>query len=169
MIRQGEKFPSVTLKLVSDEQTRDIDTAAYLAAGRAVIFTLPGAFTPTCSNNHLPGFIAAAPQLQKLGVDRIICATVNDHHVVKAWAEAQHALPDVVFFADFSAALAEATGLDADKSAVGLGTRFVRAAIILEDGVVQHLFIDDVPGEVSSSSAFTVLDVLKNQPVAKAG
>lgn len=166
MIRQGDKFLSVALKLVSNDDTRDIDSAEHVARGRSVIFTLPGAFTPTCSNNHLPGFIAAAAQLYRLGVDRIICATVNDHHVVKAWAEAQHALPDVTFFADFDASLAIATGLDEDKTAVGLGVRFIRSAMVLEDGVVQHLFIDDVPGQVSSSSALTVLDVLKNPAVA---
>lgn len=168
MIRQGDKFPSVTLKLVSAEDPRDIDTADLVARGTSVLFTVPGAFTPTCSNNHLPGFVAAASQLQRLGVDRIVCATVNDHHVVKAWGEAQHALDDLVFLADFDATLAGATGLSQDRTSVGLGTRFVRAAAIIVDGTVQHLFIDDVPGEVGSSGALSVLDVLKTQTVEKA-
>lgn len=168
MIREGDRFPSVKLKMVSAGETRDVDTAQLLACGRTVLFTVPGAFTPTCSNNHLPGFIAAAAQFYRFGVDRIICASVNDHHVVKAWAESQHALNDLSFFADFDASLAKATGLSQDRAAVGLGLRFVRTAMIVENATVQHLFIDDVPGEVSSSGALSVLEVFKRQKVANA-
>ncbi len=143
--------------------------ADLVATGCTIMFTVPGAFTPTCSNNHLPGFIAAAPQFERLGVARILCATVNDHHVVKAWAEAQHAGEAVSFLADFDATLARALGLSQDRTKVGLGIRFVRAALIINQGVVEHVFIDDVPGEIGSSGALAVLDVLKQQQLEQAG
>lgn len=169
MIRQGDNIPSVTLKQVSAAGTEDVDVAELVSGGRTVMFTVPGAFTPTCSNNHLPGFIAAAPQFARLGVARILCATVNDHHVVKAWAEAQHSGDAVSFLADFDASLAQALGLSQDRTKVGLGVRFVRAALVINDGVVEHVFIDDAPGEVGSSGALAVLDVLKQQQLEQAG
>lgn len=163
MIKAGETIPAVAVKLVTADGVSDADSAELLGKGRIVLFTVPGAFTPTCSNNHLPGFVASTARIRALGVDRIICATVNDHHVTKAWAENQHALGAVDFIADFAADFAKALGLTKDMTAGGLGVRFVRSALVIENGIVQDVFIDDVPGQVTSSGAAAVLDSLKSQ------
>lgn len=168
MIREGDTFPAVALKLVGpNAEITDVDTGDLVASGVSVVFSIPGAFTPTCSNNHLPGFVATAAQFAKLGVDRILCATVNDHHVVGAWAETQQALDDIGFLADAHGELARQTGLT--KLHAALGERFVRAALIIRDGVVQHLFIDDVPGQVTSSGALAVMEAIKADKPARAG
>lgn len=161
MIKIGDKLPSVTLKSVTGHGATDVDSATYLADGKVIFFSVPGAFTPTCSNNHLPGFIAEAPKFRQMGVNKIVCATVNDHHVVKAWAESQNALDNLEFLADFDGQLAKSLGMSKDMSKGGLGDRFVRAALIIDHGKVQDIFIDDVPGQVTSSGASEVLDSLK--------
>lgn len=163
MIKAGDRIPAIPVKLISADGVTDADSAELLGTGRIVLFTVPGAFTPTCSNNHLPGFVASASRFGELGVDRIFCATVNDHHVTKAWAEGQYALEAVDFIADFAAELAKAMGLAKDLSAGGLGERFVRSAMIIEDGTVQDVFIEDQAGQVTSSGASAVLDALKSR------
>ena len=108
MIKAGDTIPSVPVKLVDANGVTDTTSTAVLGTGRVVFFAVPGAFTPTCHVNHLPGFIANADKLHAAGVDRIVCAAANDHHVVKAWAEATGALGKIDFIADGNAALAKA-------------------------------------------------------------
>lgn len=163
MIQTGDKLPSVPVKLVDASGVSDVDTAAALGKGRVVLFGVPGAFTPTCDTSHLPGFIAAADRLKAAGIDRIVCATVNDHHVVRAWAERSGALGKVDFIADAHGKLAEATGLSRDFS--DLGHRFSRFAMILRDGVVEQNFVQDTPG-VTVSGAPAILLVLQGEEVA---
>jgi len=114
MIQIGDRLPSVPVKLVDATGVSDADSAALLGMGRVVLFGVPGAFTPTCDTSHLPGFVASAKRMHDAGVTRIVCATVNDHHVVKAWAERSDAVGKVDFIADAHAKLADAMGLSKD-------------------------------------------------------
>lgn len=157
MIQPGDRIPSVPVKYVDAEGTRDVASDEVLGKGRVVFFGVPGAFTPTCDTNHLPGFVSTASKIKGFGVDRIVCGTVNDHHVTKAWAERSEALGKVDFIADVHAAFAEALGLVKVKD---MGPRFARFAMILEDGIVQQLYVQDVAG-VTVSGAPAILVALE--------
>lgn len=158
MIQPGDKMPSVAVKLVDANGVSDGDSAEILGHGKVVFFAVPGAFTPTCDTSHLPGFVANVAKFHALGVSRIVCGAVNDHHVVKAWAERSEALGKVDFIADANAHLAEAIGLT--KKSSDLGTRFARFAMILNDGVVENVFVQDVSG-VTVSGAPAILLALQ--------
>ncbi len=160
MIDRGSPVPSVRVKLVGSDGPTDTTSDAVLGSGLVVFFAVPGAFTPTCHVNHLPGFVANEPKLKAAGVDRIVCASVNDHHVMKAWAEASGALDKVEFIADGNAELAEALGMDKDFSAAGMGKRFARSAMLIRDGVVDAVFVEDAPG-VTASGAPAILMALE--------
>ena len=159
MIKAGDKLPSVPVKLVDAAGVTDTDTLAILGEGTVVLFAVPGAFTPTCDTSHLPGFIANAAKIKAAGVDRIVCAAANDHHVVKAWAERSEALGKIDFIADASAKFAIAMGLSRDIPDLG-GTRYTRFAMIIRDGVVDQLFVQDVAG-VTVSGAPAILLALE--------
>lgn len=161
MISSGDTIPSVPIKLITAEGVSDVSSDAALGAGKIVFFGVPGAFTPTCDTSHLPGFLAAADRLAALGVTRIVCGTVNDHHVTKAWAERSDALGRVEFLADAAAELAEAMGLAKDFPGLG-GTRFARFAMIVNDGIVQDVFVEDVAG-VTVSGAPAIILALEGQ------
>ncbi|MEO6015190.1 MAG: peroxiredoxin [Devosia sp.] len=162
MIQAGDKLPSVPVKFVDAAGVSDADTSDILGQGRVVLFGVPGAFTPTCDTSHLPGFVGAAKRIREAGIDRIVCATVNDHHVVKAWAEKSEALGKIDFIADSHAQLADALGLAKDFG--DLGHRFMRFALIARDGVVEHLFVQDVAG-VTVSGAPAILLTLQGETV----
>ena len=161
MIERGSPIPSVPTKLVGAEGATDTTSDAVLGTGLVVLFTVPGAFTPTCHVNHLPGFVANESKLRAAGVSRIVCASVNDHHVMKAWAEASGALGKVDFIADGNAALAEALGLAKDFSGSGMGKRFARSAMLIRNGVVDAVFVEDAPG-VNASGAPAILMALES-------
>ena len=163
MIQPGDKLPSVSVKFIDAEAVNDVDTLDVLGRGRVVLFGVPGAFTPTCDTAHLPGFVANAGKLRAMGIDRIVCATVNDHHVTKAWAERSGALGKVDFIADGAAKFAEALGLAKDNPSLG-GRRFARFAMIVRDGVVEKLFIQDAAG-VTVSGAPAILLALQAEAV----
>ena len=163
MIGPGDTFPSLPVWYADAAETVRLDVAGLLAKGLNILFAVPGAYTPTCHNHHLPGFVHMAGRLRECGVSRIICASVNDHHVMRAWAKDQHALGTIGFIADFDAALARALGLERDLDAVGLGTRFVRSAMLVRDGVVQNLLLDGEPGKLARTSAANILDVVQAQ------
>jgi len=165
MIKAGASVPSVPVKLINAGGVTDADTAAMLSSGRIVLFTLPGAYTPTCSNNHLPGYLALADELKAAGLDRLVCATVNDHHVTKAWAESTGALGKIEFIADGNADFARAVGLDKDMSDRNMSIRYIRAAIIINNGRVEAVYTEDVPGQVTSSGAPAILGHLKERVV----
>jgi len=160
MIKAGDTIPSVPVKLVDANGVTDTTSTAVLGTGQVVFFAVPGAFTPTCHVNHLPGFIANADKLHAAGVDRIVCAAANDHHVVKAWAEATGALGKIDFIADGNAALAKALGLDKDFSGAGMGTRFTRSAMLITNGVIDAVFVEDAPG-VTATGAPAILMALE--------
>lgn len=158
MIRTGDPVPAVPVKLVAAAGTSDTDSRTALGNGRVVFFTVPGAFTPTCHVNHLPGFISHASKLRAAGVSAIVCGAVNDHHVLRAWAEATGALGVIDFVADGSGVLARAMGLEKDMGPA-MGLRFARSALLLENGIVSHAFVEDAPG-VSGSGAPAILVAL---------
>jgi peroxiredoxin len=160
MIERGNAVPSVGIKLVNASGVAETTSDAVLGSGTVVLFSVPGAFTPTCHVNHLPGFLASAGKLKARGVDRIICVAANDAHVMKAWAEASNALDQVEFIADGNADLAKALGLAKDFSASGMGTRYARAAMIVRDGAVSDIFVEDAPG-VNASGAPAILMALE--------
>lgn len=164
MIQPGDKLPSVPVKLVDAAGVTDTDTLAVLGKGRVVLFAVPGAFTPTCDTAHLPGFIANAGKIKAAGISRIVCATVNDHHVVNAWAERSEAMPAIDFIADQSGEFAETIGLAKDFPGLG-GRRFARFAMILNNGVVDKLFVQDVAG-VTVSGAPAILLALQGEAVS---
>ena len=165
MIKPGDNIPSAATWHVTGDDSVIVNVAEWLAEGKHIFFSLPGAFTPTCHNHHLPGFVANADKLKSLGIDKIICASVNDPHVMRAWAKAQNAFGKIEFLADFDASLALDMGLSRDLSATGLGQRFMRSAMIIERGIVSSIFVDSVPGQLTNTSASSIMGVLRSQHV----
>jgi peroxiredoxin len=158
MIQAGDRIPSVPVKVVDAAGVQNATSDEVLGTGRVVLFAVPGAFTPTCDTAHLPGFITNVGKMRAMGVDRIVCAAANDHHVVKAWAERSEALGKIDFIADARASFAEAIGLS--KEFPDLGKRYARFAAIIEDGVVRQIFVQDVAG-VTVSGAPAILLALE--------
>jgi len=154
----GQPFPAVTLKTVSGGEISEHSTGELFAHGRHVLFALPGAFTPTCSAKHLPGFVEHFAEITAKGVASIACLSVNDAFVMKAWAAANGS-PDIVMLADGNGALTTALGLGLDATGFGMGHRSQRFAMIIKDGAVEHLFVE-APGSFSVSSAEHVLEAL---------
>ena len=152
MITKGQKIPSVTIKQATAEGGADVDPAALFAGKKVVMFSLPGAFTPTCSQKHLPGYVAKLPELKGLGVDIVACLSVNDAFVMKAWAEQHDALGKIVMLADGSAAFSKALGIELDLTQASMGVRCQRGVFTLEDGVVTSVEME-APGKFEVSSA----------------
>ena len=150
MISPGQKVPSVTIKQATPEGGADLDPTTLFAGKKAVIFALPGAFTPTCSAKHLPGFVAKLPELKAQGVDIVACLSVNDAWVMKAWAEAHDALGKIVMLADGQALLSKALGIEFEIP--GMGVRARRGLIVVEDNVVKSIDME-APGKFEVSSA----------------
>jgi len=159
MIKKGDKIPAMKLMVATSEGPREADTAVLLGPGKAVLFAVPGAFTPTCSAKHLPGFVEHAAELKAKGVDRIICLAVNDAFVMGAWAKDQKTGDAIIMLADGAGAFTKALGLELDLVARGLGIRSQRFAMITEDGIVTHLAIEE-PGGFDVSRAEAVLEAL---------
>lgn len=149
----GDKLPNITLKTNGAEGPEDLSTGDFFAGRKVVLFAVPGAFTPTCSNAHVPGFVVNADKLLEK-VDAIACTSVNDAFVMGAWQDNQNA-ESITMLADGSADFAQAVGLELDLTAGGLGVRSQRYALIAEDGVVTYLGID--AQGLDKSSAETVL------------
>jgi peroxiredoxin len=153
-IAVGDKIPDVKVQVPGPNGPAPAQTAELLGQGKVVVFGLPGAFTPTCSDHHLPGFVLRAEDLHAKGVDQIACVSVNDAFVMKAWGEANEVGEKVTLVADGSAAFTKALGLEVDLTGGGLGIRSKRYAAILEDGVVTDLAVEESLGlEVSSAEA----------------
>jgi glutaredoxin/glutathione-dependent peroxiredoxin len=152
MINAGDKIPSVTIKQATAEGPKDVDPAALFAGKNVVMFSLPGAFTPTCSNQHLPGYVARLDELRSKGVDMVVCLSVNDAWVMKAWAEAHGALGKIVMLADGNAAFSKALGIELDLTGPQMGLRCRRGLINAKDGVVQTVAME-APGKFEVSGA----------------
>ena len=155
-IQAGEKIPNVKVKATD---MSDVTTDALFAGKKVVLFAVPGAFTPTCSAKHLPGFIEKADEIRAKGVDEIVCMSVNDAFVMKAWGEDRGAGDKVRLIADGNGDLTKALGLEFDGSGIGFGLRSQRFAAIVEDGVVKKLAVD-AGGKFELSSAEAILAAL---------
>ncbi|KQQ38004.1 MULTISPECIES: peroxiredoxin [Rhizobium/Agrobacterium group] len=156
----GEKLPSATFKEKTADGPVEISTDALFAGKKVVLFAVPGAFTPTCTLNHLPGYLDNRDALLAKGVDDIAVVAVNDWHVMGAWAQQTGGMDKIHFLADWDGAFTKAMGLDADLSAGGLGVRSKRYAMLVEDGVVKSLDIEESPGQATVSGADAMLERL---------
>lgn len=153
-ISVGDKIPDVKVQVPGANGPEPASTAELLGQGTVVLFGVPGAFTPTCSDHHLPGFVIRAEDLQAKGVDRIYCISVNDAFVMGAWGRDNEVDGKVTMIADGSALFTKEVGLDVDLTGGGLGVRSKRYAMVIKDGVVSHLAVEDTLGlEVSSADA----------------
>lgn len=155
-IKEGDKIPSVKVKATD---MSDVTTDELFGGKKVVLFAVPGAFTPTCSNKHLPGFIEHADEIRAKGVDDIICMSVNDAFVMDAWGKAHAADGKVRLIADGNGDLATALGLEMDGRGIGFGLRSQRFAAIVEDGVVTKLAVEE-PMKFEASSAESILAAL---------
>ena len=157
-ISVGDKLPDVTLVKAGKDGPEKVQSSEYFKGKTVALFSVPGAFTPTCSARHLPGYVDKAADLRAKGVDEIVATSVNDAFVLGAWKTAGNA-DDITMLADGSAEFAEAVGLTADMSGYGMGKRSQRYSMIVEDGVVKQLNVE-APGDFSVSSAEHLLEQL---------
>ena len=158
-IQVGDKLPSIDVQYKTEDAVQTINTDELFAGKKVVLFALPGAFTPTCSAAHLPGYVVNSDKLFARGIDRIICLSVNDAFVMQAWGE-QHNVDDrVMMIADGSANFTRSIGLEVDLGAGGMGIRSQRYAMIVNDGVVELLNVE-APKKFEVSDAETILSSL---------
>jgi peroxiredoxin len=157
MIEVGTKLPEAVFSLLQNGEMQSPDTSTLFSGKKVVLFAVPGAFTPTCSVSHLPGFITLADKIKAKGVDSIICISVNDAFVMDAWGKSQNA-EEIMMLADGKGAFATAMGLDMDTDAFG-GIRSIRYSMIVQDGVVSTLNVEE-PGRFDVSDADTILKQL---------
>src|SRR5690242_21863596 len=158
-LKVGDKVPAVKLKQLTSDGMKDVQTEDFFKGKKVVLFALPGAFTPTCSAKHLPGFVEKAAELKSKGVDTIACLSVNDAFVMGAWGKDQKADGKVQMLADGNADFTKAVGLELDARANGLGIRSQRYAMVVDNGVVKALNVEK-PGSFEVSSAESVLKAL---------
>ena len=158
-IEVGDRVPEATLMKATPDGPEPVDTRAFFAGRTVALFSVPGAFTPTCSAKHLPGFVQQADAFRAKGIDTIACMSVNDAFVMDAWGRDQQVGDKVKLLADGNATFAKALGLELDATGVGLGTRSQRFAMVVEDGVVKGLHVEQ-PGAFEVSSAEAVLKTL---------
>lgn len=158
-IKVGDRLPSVDLYVMGESGPQKISSDTLFAGKKVVLFALPGAFTPTCSAAHLPGFVVNAATIKAKGVDSVVCLSVNDAFVMSAWGKVNHAEGEVLMVADGNADFTKAVGLAMDGSGFGMGTRSQRYAMIVADGVVTALNVE-APRAFEVSSAEAVLKLL---------
>jgi peroxiredoxin len=155
-IKIGDKLPAADFAVMTADGQQKLTTDVVFGGRKVVLFAVPGAFTPTCSMNHLPGFVAAAEQIKAKGVDTIACVAVNDVHVMNAWGKHAGAEGKIMMLADGNGDFARATGLNVDLKPYGMGERSKRYSMIVENGVVKQLNVEDKSG-VNVSGAETIL------------
>jgi peroxiredoxin len=159
MIKQGDMLPSLKLMTAAPDGPREVSTDDLFRGKRVVMFAVPGAFTPTCSAQHLPGYAQNLDALKARGVNTVVCMAVNDVFVLGAWAKSQDLSPDIVMLADGSAQFTQALGLELDLTQRGLGIRSQRFALVADDMRVTHLAVEQ-PGDFDVSRAEAVLAML---------
>lgn len=153
----GDSLPETTFRVLSDEGIQDLTTKDVFGGKKVVLFAVPGAFTPTCHLKHLPGFIENAAAFKEKGVDTIACVAVNDPFVLDAWANATGAAGKVTLLSDGNGEFTDKIGMGFDGSAIGLGTRSKRYAMVVDDGVVKVLHTEESPGVAEVSTAEAIL------------
>jgi len=158
-IQVGDRIPSMTLVKATAEGPQPVETDEYFGGRKVALFSVPGAFTPTCSARHLPSFVDKADELRSKGVDEIACTAVNDAFVLSAWAKSADAEDKVTMLADGNGQFADALGLSADMGKYGMGKRGLRWSAIVEDGVVRELNVEE-PGGYGVSGAEHMLGQL---------
>lgn len=158
-IAKGDTLPQTTFATMTENGPEQIDSKDYFAGRKIALFSVPGAFTPTCSAKHLPGFLEKAEELKAKGIDEIACTAVNDPFVLGAWSKSADADGKVKMLADGNGAFAKAVGLEMDGSKFGLGTRGQRFSMIVNDGVIEQLNVE-APGDFKVSSAEHMLTQL---------
>src|SRR5512146_2580480 len=158
-IKVGDRMPAGTLKTMTKDGPRDVATDELFKGKKVVLFSVPGAFTPTCDAKHLPGFVQLADQLRAKGVDSLACMAVNDVFVMNAWGKASNVGEKILMLADGNGDYARALGLELDAKGFGMGSRGQRFAIVVDDGVAKQVLVEG-PGEFKVSSADHVLGQL---------
>ena len=158
-IAVGDKIPDVRVMTSGPKGPTHVQTGQVLGSGKAVLFAVPGAFTPTCSDFHLPSYVIRHDELKAKGVDTVACISVNDPFVMAAWGENQHVGDLVLLLADGNGEFTKAVGLEMDGTGFGLGIRSQRYAMVIEDGVVTTLNVEPGPG-MTVSAADAILEVL---------
>lgn len=156
-IAVGDRLPSATFKVMTPEGPSQVTTEELTTGRRIVLFGVPGAFTPTCDRNHLPGFLDNIDAIKAKGVDEVAVVAVNDMFVMDAWAKSSGGRGKITFLADGSAEFTRAAGLDLDASGLGMGVRSKRYSMLVEDGVVKLLNIEESPGEAERSGAAALM------------
>ena len=163
MIKQGDMLPSLKSMLATADGPREVSTDQIFRDKRVVLFAVPGAFTPTCTAQHLPGFNKSVDAFLSHGVNSIVCMAVNDVFVLGAWAKSEGIRPEILLLADGSAQFTRALGLELDLTQRGLGVRSQRFAMVAEDMRVIHLAVEQ-PGELDVSTAEAILAMLPSLP-----
>lgn len=158
-IAVGDRVPDVQIHAATSEGIKPVSSSEVLGKGKVVLFAVPGAFTPTCSEQHLPGFVVRADELRAKGVDTVACISVNDAFVMGAWGKDREVGDSLTMLADGSGEFTKAMGLEMDGTKFGLGTRSQRYAAVIEDGIIKELFVEPGPG-LKASSAEAVLAAL---------
>ena len=160
MIKVGDRLPNATFRVMTADGPKPKTTDEVFKGRKVVLFAVPGAFTPTCHKNHMPGFVKNADAIRAKGVDAIAVTSVNDAFVQDAWKKASDPDNKIEFLSDGSAEFARALGLELDASGMGLGIRSKRYSMIVEDGVVKTLNVEDAPGKADLSGADNLLKSL---------
>ncbi|MEQ1613440.1 MAG: peroxiredoxin [Hyphomicrobiaceae bacterium] len=156
-INVGDKLPEVTFTTMGPDGPKPVTTAEFFGGKKVALFAVPGAFTPTCSKQHMPGFVANSSEFKGKGIDAIACTAVNDVFVLDAWAKDTGATGKIAMLADGSADFAKKIGLEIDLTARGLGVRSKRYSMIVDNGVVSVLNVEEAPPQHDKSSATTLL------------
>lgn len=156
----GESLPDVTVRIMVDGSPAEVSSRELLGSGRVVLFAVPGAFTPGCSRVHLPGYKQHAADLAGKGIAQVACISVNDVYVMDAWGQAHDVTGTITMIADADASFTRAVGLEIDVERNGLGLRSQRYAMVLQDGVVEQLMLEENGLSVGNSAAECVLSVL---------
>ncbi len=159
-IAVGDKLPEATFKVRTPDGLKDVGTQELTAGKKVVLFAVPGAFTPTCHAKHVPSYLEHHDALKAKGVDTVACVAVNDAFVLDAWAKAVHATDKIVLLSDGNATFTKAVGLDFDGSGFGLGTRSKRYSMLVDNGVVKALNVEESPGVMEVSGADGILAAL---------
>lgn len=159
-IKVGDKVPSVTLRTLGPDGPKEVKTDELFAGKKVALFAVPGAFTPACSQRHLPGFVEKAADIKAKGIDAIACVAVNDVFVMNAWGKAHSVGDNIMMLADGSGDFVKALGLELDMSTRGLGVRSQRYSMLVDNGVVKSLNVEAQPASVEASSAEALLRAL---------
>jgi peroxiredoxin len=165
-ISVGQKLPASSFKIVKADGADNATTDEIFAGKTVVLFGVPGAFTPTCSNSHLPGFLENHDAILGKGADTIAVVAVNDHHVMRAWAKFSGGEGKLLFIADGNGEFTRAIGMETDMTKSGLGFRTKRFSMIVENGIVTAFNTDDAPGQAVVTGAARILEQLERQPLA---